>query len=79
MKSGKRTNTEDLYQLNPGLLLLQARLKKGMTQEQLAAKCGTNKSYISKIENNIKEVRISTMQRIVEDGLEGHLEILIEL
>ena len=35
-----------------GVLLEEARLKLGMTQEELAAKCGTNKSYISRIENN---------------------------
>ena len=34
-----------------------------MTQEELAEKCGTNKGYISKIENDIKEVRISTLQK----------------
>ena len=40
---------------------------------------GTIKSYISKIENNIKEVRISTLQRIVELGLGGHLQLSIKL
>ena len=62
-----------------GFLLLEARLEKGLTQEQLAAKSGTTKSYISKIENNIKEVRISTLQKIVETGLGGHLELSIKL
>jgi HTH-type transcriptional regulator/antitoxin HipB len=62
-----------------GFLLQQARLEKGMTQEELAEKCGTNKGYISKIENNIKEVRISTLQKIVEHGLDGHLEFSIKL
>jgi DNA-binding XRE family transcriptional regulator len=62
-----------------GLLLQQARLEKGLTQEELADKCGTNKGYISKIENNIKEVRISTLQKIVERGLGGHLELSIKL
>ncbi len=38
-----------------GALLHEARLEKGLTQEQLAEKVGTTKSYISKIENNIKE------------------------
>jgi len=37
--------------------------EKGMTREELAAKCGTKKGYISKIENNLKEVRISTLQK----------------
>ena len=32
-----------------------SRLEKGLTQEELALKCGTNKGYISKIENNIKK------------------------
>jgi len=62
-----------------GYLIQQARLKKGMTQEELAEKCGSNKGYISKIENNIKEVRISTLQKIVERGLGGHLELSIKL
>ena len=50
-----------------------------MTQQQLADKVGTTKSYISKIENNIKEVRISTLQRIIELGFGGHLELSIRL
>ena len=61
-----------------GFMIQQARLKRGMTQEELAEKCGTNKGYISKIENNIKEVRISTLQKIVELGLGGHLQISIK-
>jgi transcriptional regulator with XRE-family HTH domain len=51
----------------------------GMTQEQLAEKVGTTKSYISKIENNIKEARISTLQRIVELGFGGQLEFSIKI
>lgn len=62
-----------------GFLIQQARLEKGMTQQELAEKCGTNKGYISKIENNIKEVRISTLEKIVELGLGGHLELSIKL
>ena len=62
-----------------GVILQQARLKKGLTQEELAEKAGTTKSYISKIENNIKEVRISTLQKIVELGLGGHLHLSIKL
>jgi DNA-binding XRE family transcriptional regulator len=61
-----------------GVLIQQARIEKGMTQEELAAKCGTNKGYISKIENNVKEVRLSTLQRIVELGLGGHLDLSIK-
>lgn len=62
-----------------GVMIQQARLDKGMTQEQLAEKCGTNKGYISRIENNLKEVRISTLQKIVEIGLGGHLDLSIRI
>lgn len=62
-----------------GALIQEARLEKGLTQEQLALKVGTTKSYISKIENNMKEARISTLQKIVELGLGGHLDLSIRL
>ena len=60
-------------------MLQQARLEKGLTQEELAVKVGTSKSYISKIENNVKEVRISTLQKIIEAGLGGQLELAIRI
>jgi len=53
--------------------------KKGMTQEELADKCGTNKAYISRVENNIKDVRMSTLQKIIEIGLGGQLNVSITL
>ena len=62
-----------------GAMIHDARLEKGMTQEELAEKCGTNKSYISRVENNIKDVRISTLQKIIEIGLEGQLNLSITL
>ena len=62
-----------------GALIHDARLEKGMTQEELAERCGTNKAYISKVENNIKDVRMSTLQRIIETGLGGKLQVSIRL
>ena len=62
-----------------GSLLHEARLEKGLTQAELAEKVGTTKSYISKIENNVKEVRLSTLQKIVQLGLGGHLDLSIRL
>ena len=62
-----------------GALIHDTRLELGMTQEQLAKKVGTTKSYISKIENNIKEARISTLQKIVELGFGGRLELNIKI
>jgi len=76
----KRDELETGYEnFKIGALIHEARLKKGLTQEQLAEKVGTTKSYISKIENNIKEVRLSTLQKIVELGLDGHLHLNIQL
>ncbi len=76
----KRDELEAGYEnFKIGAMIHEARLQKGMTQEQLAEKAGTTKSYISKIENNIKEARFSTLQKIVEIGLGGHLELKIRL
>ena len=66
-------------QFKLGAMIHEARLEKGLTQEQLAEKCGTTKSYISRIENNLKEVRISTLQKIVDLGFGGQLELSIKL
>lgn len=57
-----------------GVLLEEARNKLGMTQEELAQKCGTNKSYISRIENNSSDIKLSTLMRIIQKGLGGHLK-----
>jgi len=62
-----------------GALIHDARIEMGMTQEQLAEKAGTTKSYISQIENNIKEARISTLQKIIKLGFGGHLELSVKL
>ena len=62
-----------------GALIHDTRIEMGMTQEQLAEKVGTTKSYISKIENNLKEARISTLQKIIELGFGGQLELNIKI
>jgi DNA-binding XRE family transcriptional regulator len=62
-----------------GALIHDTRIEMGMTQEQLAEKVGTTKSYISKIENNLKEARISTLQKIIELGFGGRLELSIKI
>lgn len=58
-----------------GVLIQEMRVKKHMTQEQLADKCGTTKSYISKIENNASDIRLSTLMRIITDGLGAKLSL----
>jgi DNA-binding XRE family transcriptional regulator len=78
--TAKREELEAGYEnFKIGALIHEARIEKGLTQEELAEKVGTTKSYISKIENNIKEVRISTLQKIVELGLGGQLQLSIKL
>ncbi|MCC7308109.1 MAG: helix-turn-helix transcriptional regulator [Acidobacteria bacterium] len=62
-----------------GFMIQEARKRKGMTQEELAEKAGTNKAYISRVENDIKDVRISTLRKIVETGLGGKLELAVKL
>ncbi|HQU94033.1 MAG TPA: helix-turn-helix transcriptional regulator [Pyrinomonadaceae bacterium] len=62
-----------------GYLIQEARKKKGLTQQELADKVGTNKAYISRVENDIKDVRLSTLRKIVETGLGGELELAIKL
>lgn len=50
-------------------MLKAARKEAKLTQEQLAEKAGTKKSYISKLENGKGNVRLSTIIRIFEQGL----------
>jgi DNA-binding XRE family transcriptional regulator len=72
----KREELEAGYDMfKAGVLIQQTRQQLGMTQEELAIKVGTTKSYISKIENDLKEARISTLQKIVELGFGARLEI----
>ena len=60
-----------------GVLIQEMREKQNLTQEQLAVKCGTTKSYISRIENNASDIRLSTLMRIVKEGLGGHLTLSV--
>ena len=50
--------------------------KAGLTQEQLAAKIGTKKSYISRIENGKTDVQLSTLFKIFQ-GLGKRVSITI--
>ncbi len=51
-----------------GVLIQEARKRQHLTQEQLAEKVGTTKNYISRIENNASDIRLSTLMRIVREG-----------
>lgn len=78
--TGKRDEFERGYEaFKIGFLIQQARKEKGLTQQELAQLSGTDKSYISKLEKNLKDVRFSTLQRIINQGLGGELDISIKL
>ena len=49
-------------------MLKEARKDAELTQEQLAEKTGTKKSYISKLENGKGNIQLSTLIRIFEQG-----------
>ena len=48
-----------------------------MTQEQLAEKTGTRKSFISRIENGHSDIQLSTLYRIVEIGFGKRINLSI--
>jgi len=62
-----------------GVMLQELRKEQGMTQEQLAAKCGTTKTYISRIENDASDIRLTTLMRIVRQGFGKRLKMSVEL
>ena len=49
-----------------GERLREERQKVGLTQEQLADKIGTKKSYISRVENGHADIQLSTLQKIFQ-------------
>jgi len=76
----KREKFEQGYEeFKLGALIHEARITKRLTQSQLADKCGTTKAYISKVENDVKDVRVATLRKIIEEGLGGQLQLSIKL
>ncbi len=57
-------------------ILKDARKEAKMTQEQLAEKVGTKKSYISRLENGKCDIQLSTLYRIFEYGLGKRVNLL---
>jgi DNA-binding XRE family transcriptional regulator len=79
----KGTSKRELYEtkLNEeiiGGLIRQARQKQNLTQDELAKKLGINKSNISKMENNIKSMRIDTLMNVL-NVLDAEVLIHVEL
>jgi DNA-binding XRE family transcriptional regulator len=71
-KSVENENTK------PGSLVKSARLKAGLTQDQLAMRSGTTRFYISRLENNKTDIELSTFRKIIEAGLGKRFKLIIE-
>ena len=61
-----------------GDIVKQTRLERHLTQEQLGELIGVKKAQISKIENNIKDVRFSTIMKVF-NALKAKIKLSIEL
>ena len=61
-----------------GEMLKEARQQAKLTQQQLADRTGTKKSYISRIENGHTDINLATLRRIVTQGLGRRVTLHIE-
>jgi HTH-type transcriptional regulator/antitoxin HipB len=60
-----------------GILLKQARIESGLTQEDIAKKLHTKKSAISRIENHAEDIKLSTLKRFAQAvGKELNLQVV---
>ena len=64
--------------LKLGQMIRETRLINGLTQQDLALKSGTSRTYISRIENDRSDLEIATLRKIIETGLGKRLEIRIK-
>ncbi len=60
-------------------LVKDKRKEANLTQQQLADRLNVKRTYISKIERAVGDIRISTLRKIVEVGLGGTLQITVKL
>jgi ribosome-binding protein aMBF1 (putative translation factor) len=61
-----------------GEIIREARRDAKLTQEQLAERTGTKKSFISRIENGRRDIQLSTLYRLMEIGLGKRVNLTIE-
>lgn len=60
-----------------GEIIREARKEANMTQEQLAERTGTKKSFISRIENGRSDIQLSTLYKLMEIGLGKRVNLTI--
>ncbi len=61
-----------------GEIIKEERRLANMTQEELADKTGTKKSFISRIENGHSDIQLSTLFKLIELGLGRKISLTIE-
>ena len=60
-----------------GVLLKQARMEAGLTQEQIAHQLHTTKSVISRMENHATDIRLSTLEKFAKAvGKQIHVALI---
>jgi DNA-binding XRE family transcriptional regulator len=76
----KRESHEEGYEtFKIGVLIGEARKRLNMTQQELADRAGTSKAYISRIEHDASDIRLSTLMKIVNKGLGGKLVVQVDM
>ncbi|MCP4457728.1 MAG: helix-turn-helix transcriptional regulator [Cytophagales bacterium] len=60
-----------------GEIIRDARKEADLTQEQLAERTGTKKSFISRIENGHSDIQLSTLYKLLEIGLGKRVNLTI--
>ncbi len=77
--TGKRTEFEiKAKAFAIGEIIKEERRLASMTQEQLAEKTGTKKSFISRIENGHSDIQLSTLYKLIELGLGRKISLIIQ-
>ena len=61
-----------------GEIIKEERRLANMTQDELADKTGTKKSFISRIENGHSDIQLSTLFKLIELGLGRKISLTIE-
>ena len=60
-----------------GVIFKSARLRAHKTQEEVAASCGTSRTYITRLENGQQDIELMTLKKLIEGGLNKRLKISI--
>ena len=71
------SQNSDIQAQGYGDIIRSARIKAGLTQDELAHRAGATRFYISRFENNKSDIELSTFKRIVETGLGKRLTLQI--